>query len=36
VEANTKIELTINLKVAKVLGLAMAPDMLYKADRLIR
>lgn len=36
VEANTKIELTINLKVAKVLGLAMVPDMLYGADRLIR
>jgi putative ABC transport system substrate-binding protein len=36
VEANSKIELAINLKVAKVLGLAIAPDMLYRADRLIR
>jgi putative ABC transport system substrate-binding protein len=35
VEANPRIELTINLKVAKVLGLTIAPDMLYRADHLI-
>lgn len=36
VEANSKIELVINLKVAKRLGLKIAPEMMYRADRLIR
>jgi putative ABC transport system substrate-binding protein len=36
VEVNTKIEFAINLKVAKTLGLTIAPEMLYRADRLIR
>jgi putative tryptophan/tyrosine transport system substrate-binding protein len=36
VEVNPKIELAINLKVAKALGLTIAPQVLYQADRLIR
>ncbi len=36
VEVNTKIEFVINLKVAKALGLTIAPEVLYQADRLIR
>ena len=36
VEVNTKIEFTINLKVAKALGLTIAPEVLYRADRIIR
>ncbi len=36
VEVNTKVEFTINLKTAKSLGLTMAPDVLYRADRIIR
>ena len=36
VEVNPKIELAINLKVAKALGLTIAPEVLYQADRLIR
>jgi putative ABC transport system substrate-binding protein len=36
VETNAKIEFVINLKVAKALGLTIAPVILYQADRLIR
>jgi ABC-type uncharacterized transport system substrate-binding protein len=36
VEVNTKIEFAINLKVAKTLGLTIAPEVLYRADRIIR
>jgi ABC-type uncharacterized transport system substrate-binding protein len=36
VEANSNIEFVINLKVAKALGLTIPPEMLYRADRLIR
>lgn len=36
VEVNTKIEFVINLKTAKDLKLAIAPEVLYQADRIIR
>jgi putative ABC transport system substrate-binding protein len=36
VEVNPKIEFAINLKVATALGLTIAPQVLYQADRLIR
>ena len=36
VEVNTKIEFAINLKVAKALGLTIAPEVLYRADRIVR
>jgi putative tryptophan/tyrosine transport system substrate-binding protein len=36
VEVNPKIEFAINLKVATALGLTLAPEALYRADRLVR
>jgi putative ABC transport system substrate-binding protein len=36
VETNSDIELTINLKVAKTLGLTIPPGVLFRAERLIR
>jgi putative ABC transport system substrate-binding protein len=36
VEAGAKIEFVLNLQVAKALGLTIAPEMLYRADRLLR
>jgi ABC-type uncharacterized transport system substrate-binding protein len=36
VEVNSKVELVINLQVAKALGLTIAREVLYQADRLIR
>jgi putative ABC transport system substrate-binding protein len=36
VEVNPKIEFVINVKTAKKLGLTISPEMLYRADRLIR
>ena len=36
VEVNTKIEFVINLKTAHALGLSIAPEVLFQANRLIR
>jgi putative ABC transport system substrate-binding protein len=36
VEVNPKVEFAINLKVAKALGLTIAPEVLYRADRIMR
>ena len=35
-EVNPKIEFVINLKVGQALGLTLAPEVLYQADRIIR
>ncbi len=36
VEVNSQIEFVLNLKTAKKLGLTIAPEVLYRADRLVR
>jgi putative tryptophan/tyrosine transport system substrate-binding protein len=36
VEVNPKIEFVINLQTAKTLGLTIAPEVLFQANRLIR
>jgi putative ABC transport system substrate-binding protein len=36
VEVNSKIEFVINRKVAQAMGLAIAPEVLFRADRLVR
>jgi putative ABC transport system substrate-binding protein len=36
VEVNPKLEFAINLKVAKALALPITPEVLYRADRLVR
>jgi putative ABC transport system substrate-binding protein len=36
VEVNPKIKFAINLKVAKALGITIAPEIMYQADRLLR
>jgi putative ABC transport system substrate-binding protein len=36
VEVNSKLEFVINLKAAQAMGLTIAPEVLFQADRLIR
>jgi putative ABC transport system substrate-binding protein len=36
VEVNSKLEFVINLKAAKAMGLTIAPEVLFQADRIIR
>jgi ABC-type uncharacterized transport system substrate-binding protein len=33
---NSKLKFVINLKVAKAMGLTIAPEVLFQADRIIR
>jgi putative ABC transport system substrate-binding protein len=36
VEVNSELEFAINLKVAQVLELTIAPEVVFRADRLLR
>jgi putative ABC transport system substrate-binding protein len=36
VEVNSKIEFSINVRAAKALGLTIAPEILYRADRVVQ
>ena len=36
VEVDRYLEFAINLKAAKVLGITIPPEVLFKADRLLR
>ena len=36
VEVNNNIEFVINLKIAQALGIKIAPEVLYRATRVIR
>jgi putative ABC transport system substrate-binding protein len=36
VEVNAKLEFAINMKTARTLGLAIVPEVLYRADRVFR
>ena len=36
VEVNSELEFAINLQLAKALGLTLAPEVVFRADRLIR